>query len=250
MPTNQSVILQKGTVPPDACFNNVSELYDLFIGTTTAYVNGNYSLFNYGENKPSTDDTDKPWIRTVGNLPDRVYVYASGYWLSKHQTPAGGDERRIWVGSLVDLKTYDGGADEDVNDFTGPFWEVDEELAAKFPVGVGEFPSGADVAINGIGGSETVTLTSDQLPNHEHLGEAYYRAVAGPASTSDPSGLADATLHENSGHTNNASYNSFNKAGVITTSMTGASGQAHTNLPPYYGVYFIKRTGRIYYAIK
>ena len=231
MPTNQSVILQKGTVPPDACFNNVSELYDLFIGTTTAYVNGNYSLFNYGENKPSTDDTDKPWIRTVGNLPDRVYVYASGYWLSKHQTPAGGDERRIWVGSLADLKTYDGGADEDVNDFSGPFWEVDEGLAAKFPVGVGEFLSGVEVAVNGIGGVDEVTLTTDQIPEHSHNVKL---------------GGLNASLDSFSG--NEYGGDGLSEETIISEGAGG--GSAHTNLPPYYGVYFIKRTGRIYYAIK
>jgi hypothetical protein len=238
MPTNQSVILQKGTVPPDACFNNVSELYDLFIGTTTAYVNGNYSLFNYGENKPSTDDTDKPWIRTVGNLPDRVYVYASGYWLSKHQTPAGGDERRIWVGSLADLKTYDGGADEDVNDFSGPFWEVDDAMSARFPVGVGEFDASGEVAVTETGGEDKHTLVSDALPDHTHNFTVNKSVTGDDAAGPQQILMADRNI---------------NATGGVQPDVTvdgGGGGLAHNNLPPYYGVYFIKRTGRIYYAIK
>lgn len=250
MPTNHSVVLQAGTVPPNACFTSVAEMYQLFISITSAYVNGNYSLYNFGESKPSVNDTDKPWIRTVNGFPDRLYVYQNGYWLSPHSVPASGSERRMWVGSLNDLKTYDGGANEDVSDYTGPFWENDTDLSGKFPLGVGELPSGTEVNFGTTGGSETVTLTSGQLPDHEHLGEAYYRAHGGVYSNTDPSGLADDTLHENSGHTTNANYNQFHKAGVITTSIKGASGEAHDNMPPYYGVYFIKRTARVYYSIQ
>lgn len=238
MPTNQSVILQKGTVPSDACFNNVSELYDLFINSTTAYVNGNYSLFNYGENKPSTDDTDKPWIRTVGNLPDRVYVYASGYWLSKHPTPASGNERRIWVGSLAELKTYDGGADEDVNDFSGPFWEVDDAMSARFPVGVGEFDNSGEVAVTETGGEDKHTLNEAELPDHSHT-FSVNRAVNGD----DAAGPGELLM---------ANRNVADAGGAEpdVSISGGGGGEGHNNLPPYYGVYFIKRTSRIYYAIQ
>lgn len=231
MPTNQSVTLVKGTIAPGTCFGSVEELYNTFVNSTTAYVNGQYSLFNFGNTAPSAADRDKPWIRTDSDgYPDKVYVYYDGAWLAKHQTPAGGSERRIWVGSLTDLKTYDGGADESVSATTGPFWQEDEELRAKFPVGVGTFAGGTEVTVNGTGGSDEVTLTTAQIPAHTH----------------------DFNLN---GYNSSMDSNSGNEYGFdgrsvqdLTTESTGG-GEAHDNIPPFYGVYFIKRTGRIFYKL-
>lgn len=131
MPTNQTVTLVKGTIPPGLCFSDIPSLYNTFVDTTTAYVNGNYSLFNFGNATPSADDNDKPWIRTVGGEPDRLYVYRNGYWLAKHPSPALGKERRIWTGTDVELVGYDGGsAATTPNEYQGPMWEVDTSLTA------------------------------------------------------------------------------------------------------------------------
>jgi len=138
---NTTVNLVKGTIPSSACFSSVQALYDLVIDSTTAHVKGEYSLFNFGDTVPAVSDQDKPWIRTIGNAPDKVYVYESGYWLSLHPVPYGSQERRIWTGTTADLATYDGGSAGDPSVFSGPFWEVDTNFAAVFPVGVGEFSS-------------------------------------------------------------------------------------------------------------
>ena len=131
MPTNQTVTLVKGTIPPGLCFTDIPSLYNTFVDTTTAYVNGHYSLFNFGNATPSADDNDKPWIRTVGGEPDRLYVYKNGYWLAKHPSPASGKERRIWTGTDVELVDYDGGAAATTpNEYQGPMWEVDSTLTA------------------------------------------------------------------------------------------------------------------------
>ena len=134
MPTNQSVTLVKGTIPPGLCFSNIPELYNTFVDTTTAYVNGNYSLFNFGNSTPSADDNDKPWIRTDGDgRPDKMYVYKDGYWLCKHPTPASGKERRIWTGTGTELLSYeaDGNSSSTATIYSGPFWEVDTDLVPQ-----------------------------------------------------------------------------------------------------------------------
>ena len=136
MPTDKSVTLVKGTIPPGLCFTNIPELYSTFVDTTTAYVDGNYSLFNYGNQAPSADDIDKPWIKldNSGRF-DRVYGYADGYWLSPHPCPALGKERRIWTGTPEELKVYEDSSNTveaaDANIYTGPFWEVDTDLVPQ-----------------------------------------------------------------------------------------------------------------------
>lgn len=137
MPTEQSVTLVKGTIPPGLCFSNVSELYNTFVDTTTAYVDGNYSLFNYGSQTPSADDTDKPWIRIDPNTQkfDRVYGYSDGYWVAPHPCPPSGKERRIWTGTTAELKEYEAFGNtleaSEGNIYTGPFWEVDTDLVPQ-----------------------------------------------------------------------------------------------------------------------
>jgi hypothetical protein len=245
MSTNISLTM--GTLSK-SCYGDLQEYAVDLVSQMTGTVLDGSLKYIISETAPGADDRDKLWIKTSSGAPVRQYIFYNGAWVWPHHIPAGDTKLQIYKGSADSVATLDGGTAGAVRSSSGPFWEIDTDLSGKFPLGAGTLPSGTEVDSGTTGGSETVTLTSDQLPDHGHLGEAYYRAQAGPASTSDPSGLADATLHENSGHTNNASYNSFNKAGVITTSMSGTSGQAHNNMPPYYGVYFIKRTARQYYV--
>ena len=126
---NTTVNLVKGSIPPNTCFSSVEALYDLFIDSTTAHVKGQYTLFNYGESVPAASDRDKPWIRTINQSPDKIYVHQSGYWLSRHPCPASSKERRIWTGTAAELITYDGGSDVTTpNVYQGPMWEIDDTL--------------------------------------------------------------------------------------------------------------------------
>ena len=244
MSTNIS--LSMGTLS-SSCFDSLQAMWVDGVSQMTGTVLDGSLKYIISETAPGADDQDKLWIKLSGGAPVRQYVYYNGAWVWPHAIPPSDSRLQIYKGSSSDITGLDGGSAGAVGSATGPFWEIDTDLSGKFPLGVGTLPSGAAVDSGTTGGSETVTLTSDQLPDHEHLGKAYYR-VSGGTDSSDPSGLTSDIVHENSAHTTNASFSSFSHAGVQTTSTVGTTGQAHTNMPPYYGVFFLKRTARQYYA--
>ena len=199
-------------------------------------------MFNYGDSTPAVDDQDRPWIRTIGGKPDRMYSFISGQWISKHSIPAGGNVRQMWVGSEGDLETYDGGAAGAVNEMAGPFWTVDTAMAARFPVGVGDFAA----AVKATGGEENHTLLTAEMPAHKHA----------PFSGGKKIWHDKYNGSGQDGTTGDTRVNHFGDgpegAGISLAEdlyKEAGDGEAHNNLPPYYGVYFIKRTSRIYYTV-
>lgn len=249
MPNNATVNLQFGSMPNDYEPTDANDFVQQLDKIMTAYLPGNYNLFNYGNSTPSAEDQDKPWIRTIAGAPDRVYVFYNGKWVCKHEVPASGNERRLWVGSESDLWSYDGGDGVDPSSVapaatTGAMWEVDTAFEFKMPIGVGTNETTYDgntataVSVNGTGGAERVAISAAETPEHTHgfaneqftLGKAYLNSRAenegvlfkGPAGAS---GAYD-----------------------VSTDAAG-SGESHQNMPPYIGVYFIKRTSRVYRCI-
>jgi microcystin-dependent protein len=103
------------------------------------------------------------------------------------------------------------------------------DLRGRFPIGVGQ---GTEAGLTnkplwGKGGSETHTLTVDQMPSHSH--------------TTNIS-------RNGKGHCNDASPNTFECGGgggdygynTVTISNTGGT-QAHNNMPPYFSlIYYMK----------
>lgn len=233
MPESTPVELIPGTLPEGFCFENWQQIYNTFFNLATASLPGQYRTYNYGDSEPTVDDRDKPWLRlNVDQSPDQWYVYFNGEWVWEHEVPASSNERRIWVGSTVDLETYDGGSAGAVTATTGPFWEVDTDFAARFPLGVGTLPlSGTVVNVTDTGGVDTVTLTTAQIPAHLHTISNAYAAQVG------------------SGGGAIIGFSGTGTGVVATTPVNSDStggGTAHSNTPPYIGVYFIKRTARVY----
>ena len=235
MPTNKSVTLVKGTIPEGTCFTDVQNLYDTFVNATSAYVDGNYSLFVYGPNTPSADDQDKPWIRTVGGFFDKVYVHTNGYWLSPHAVPHDSSERRLWVGTESSLLTYDGGGGgSEASTYSGPFWEVDREASGRFLMAAGAtLDNGTVVQENTKGGENSVTLSVGNLPPHNH--DLYYT----------PNSSGGGSLHTGEGN--------FVTGSQKVKDMAQSDATIHTSnpieiLPEYYGMWIIKRTARRYYT--
>jgi microcystin-dependent protein len=81
--------------------------------------------------------------------------------------------------------------------------------------------------IGQVGGSEAVTLLTQNLPSHNH--ETTLNASNATVSASEPGGalLASADMYTSTGANNQTM-----KSGAVTTSVTGGNG-SHPNLQPY-----------------
>jgi hypothetical protein len=237
MSTTYNLPITPPTLASGFCFESWQQIANELVGKATVQflTDGAPTQVIKSSSAPASTDTDKLWF----NLNDsRVYFYgtANGLliaaWVSEHPTPPGSSERRLWVGSTGDLQTYDGGDTNTAGDAAGPMWEVDSAFAARFPVGVGTFAASGSVAVTGTGGEDKHTLTANEsgLPAHTHSFGSGVSVLTTPGSVHD---------------IDSGSQGSSIAATAENTSASAA--EAHNNLPPYYGVYFIKRTSRIYY---
>lgn len=258
MATN--VILTPGTLPQGYCFSTLQQYYNDIIALTLAQLPGTASLFNYGANVPDPADQDKPWIRVAadGTL-DGLYTF-NGVWCRPHPTPPSGSERRMWVGTEANLWAYDGGDGTDPattppTDTTGAMWVVDTAFAFRFPLGVGTNATTYDgnpasaVAVTGTGGAERHALATAELAEHSHL-------MANSSANTDQTALAGEVpiAAEGWGNSDDGFRYDLSKSlndaepDVGRTGKEG-DGTSHQNMPPYYGVYFIKRSARKHYTV-
>jgi len=197
--------------------------------------------YNMGPDIPGADYRIYPWLRTEQGFEDGWYYWDDtiGAWIKPHPTPASGGERRCFVGSTTDLQTYEGGNANAVDDADGPFWEVDSSFAARFPVGVGSFDNAGDVGVTdtttstAVAGEDEHTLTEAEMPPHTH---GYFDARIGSGEGIQGDTDPNMVMYK---HPSNDDCSG-------DTCSTG-DGDPHNNLPPFYGVYFIKRTARIYF---
>ena len=231
MPNLTLITLTPPSLPIGYCPTNYQQLANDVISGTQANFNsaiGN-SFFNFGPTTPALNNQVYPWLDEDGNW----WVYNQGRWARKNPVLKTSDERRIYVGTTTDLLSYDGGdGTATATDFTGPMWMVDTEFEARFPVGAGTFAASGVVVVQGkvtssaVAGEDKHTLTIPEMPSHTH---SFFPLV---------------TADANNGGANGVQYGAT--ASVATTSTGGDA--PHNNLPPFYGVYFIKRTARVYYT--
>lgn len=231
MPNLTLITLTAPSLPANYCPASYQKLANDIIGGTQATFNstiGN-SFFNFGPTYPAINNQIFPWLDQDGNW----WIYDQSLWLRKNPVAAGGFDRRIFVGTTTDLLSYDGGdGTATATTTTGPMWMVDTLFDARFPVGAGAFAASGAVAVLGtatstsIVGEDQHTLTVPEIPAHTHN---FFPLV---------------TADANNGGANGVQYGT---TANVATSSTGG-GAAHNNLPPFYGVYFIKRTIRVYYT--
>ena len=232
MPNLTLITLTPPSLPVGYCPLNYQNLANDIISGTQATFNSSIgnSFFNFGSTTPALNNQVYPWLDEDSNW----WVFNGGYWSRKHPVPITSSERRIFIGTTNDLLSYDGGdgTSNPPTNYTGAMWEVDANFQARFPVGAGTFAASGVVNVNGTATSTAVvgedqhTLTVPEIPAHTHN---FFPLV---------------TADANNGGANGVQYGT---TANVPTSSTGG-GAAHNNLPPFYGVYFIKRTDRVYYT--
>ena len=232
MPNLNLITLTAPTLPLGYCPATYQNLaLDIINGTQAAFNStvGN-SFFNTGASAPAVNNQIFPWFDNDGQW----WIFSGGVWTRENPIPPNSGERKIWVGTISDLQAYDGGDGTAAtpSTYAGAMWMVDAAFDARFPVGVGAFAASGAVAVNGtatatsIVGEDQHTLTVPEIPAHTHN---FFPLV---------------TADANNGGANGVQYGT---TANVATSSTGG-GAAHNNLPPFYGVYFIKRTARVYYT--
>lgn len=209
------------------------------------------SFFNYGPTVPTADNRPFPWYNTVEH---RWYDWSTvyGYWIAENLPAGPNGKREIWTGPVdgtaQGLWSYDGGdgTDPAINPpqgVTGAMWMVDIALSGRFPLGVGTLPSGLAVAVTNTGGEEKHTLALTEIPSHTH-------PLIG--NLSDPSNREQAVVvpipNDNPGFPDTNAQTGATGGNPASTPTPNAT-DPHQNMPPFYGVYFIQRSPRIYYAI-
>jgi hypothetical protein len=236
MPNLTLITLTPPSLPVGYCPTNYQQLANDVISGTQATFNSSIgnSFFNFGASVPALNNQVYPWLDEDGNW----WIYKDGYWLRKNPVAIGSSERRVYVGTTTDLQTYDGGNTNAPSNWSGPMWEVDTLFEARFPVGAGTFAASGVVSVNGtttstaVAGEDKHTLVTSEMPKHSHTMTWDSQDTAG--------GNQLKTLYLG------PDANAFND--IVKSSGDAGGDAAHNNLPPFYGVYFIKRTSRVYYT--
>lgn len=250
------ITVQSDPVPSSFCPIKDSD-WQLLVSLLHAQSTGDPTV-NTGSITPPPDKRGLPWIRSnPDGTPDRTYVFSNGLWRSPHPEDPG--IVKMWTGTLAGIDLIEGGVAGAVTSDSGPFWAKMTGVDAMMPIQPGTLPSTAVINISDTGGEEKHTLIATESPPHTHrmftdeniangtgLQLTNARSLAG--FTNVPKQVND----DGAGDANSYYMSSSSVAPTLgqTDSFGGTGGatNAHNNLPPYFGIWFIQRTNRIYYS--
>lgn len=229
-------------VPASFCPSNIATDWPFLVKLLQASLQGDMTSFVVGASTPDVDDQDKPWLRlNADGTPDRIYYYANGFWLCRHALAPG--TIILWEGAAANIDAFDGGETATVTKICGPMWERVTELDARFPLGVGTLPvSGTVIAEGATGGADQqdVTLIEENLPEHYH-----HIAVEAGGET-----IESAAGYLRTGGGDEVEWATGNKTKGGRTRTTGdGTAITLTQMPPYYALYFLRRTAREFYRV-
>lgn len=245
------------------------EVLNKFMAISVAQLSfGTGYTVKVSDTSPTADERDNTlWWKTVGGIPEYLYVYYNGYWSARHPVPANSDFRYMAAcASEADVWALDGGDGVDPSvtaptSHTGAMWEVESEWAGRSPMGVGTISlydaTGNLVTSNLTNGvdagsfTDEIDITDDMLPEHKHyIGvEHSTNGILNPMGTDKIFG----ELRADSG----AQVSFEDLTGVPTrvgeTSLNGETTEDRetlkiTHTHPVRGIYIIKRTARVFYV--
>lgn len=143
------IVPQLGFVGDNPCYPNEQSRYlDFMTKTQWAISLGAQVGVIISDVQPSVENNDKLWYQldsATGGLAVPVpFVYSTvyGQWVARNPREPVTYERMIWVGTLTDLWSHDGGDGSDPGAIvptptTGAMWEMDANFADRIPGGVG-----------------------------------------------------------------------------------------------------------------
>lgn len=227
------------TLPVGSCPSTYQELADLLASIYSVTVNTNNTGIYIGASAPA--DTTLVWKRLDASSlrPLRDYIFVSGLWVSRHTIQSG--TIILYDSTIADINTLDGGSVGLVTAVSGPMWEYVTQLQAKFPIGAGTLPSGTVLAIGDTGGEEKHILAANELPAAFSL-SATLDGHRTNTETLAPQWLAPPGSAYSSATTPPTELGTF-------PFVNAGGGQGANNLPPYYALSFLRRTGREYYVV-
>jgi microcystin-dependent protein len=105
------------------------------------------------------------------------------------------------------------------------------DLRGRVPIHFGQGPGLSNYNLGQIGGTENVTLTTNQIPSHNHPATSTLSGTNAPATAAQPEGLQLAQGRQ-------TAYGSgapvtMNPTSVTTTVGAAGGNQPHPNLQPY-----------------
>lgn len=248
------VTFNVGTLPVGFCWTG-PQAYAASLfgpgGIITGSIPGAGTPVIVSASAPGPSDQDKLWAKLVGGYLEGIYQF-NGFWLRPHPLQPTTSFRTIYMGSEAALWLEDGG--DGTNPLvsaptptTGSFWQRDLTFGAddgssifKMPIGVGVNPTAYDgnpatsIGIGATGGEERHLISVSETPPHTHLvhqGQVEH-------------GATDHAVFQNT--TSDGQLDAFTGYGGGPTPGTNTVNVSHQNLPPFVGVFFVKRTGRVY----
>lgn len=235
-----NVAIQTSSIPVGFCFTNWQESWPTLVALLSGNLADIGNFVNIGNAIPSLANQDKPWIRSNsdGSI-DKTYTFTSGVWVAKH--PAAEGTVILYNGSEASIDAFDGGETAVLTWNTGPMWKRIPEMAARFPLEPGTLPSATVIAVAGVGGQEKVTLDLKEIPSHNHTPTS--------ADVGKFINVANAHPDQSINRTGSLDYKLADLAPAGGDPANANATQPHDNIPPYYGIFFLKKTSRTHYRL-